>query len=185
MGAKKILIGSALYLYVCAFSLGFGRSIVTPEAKCFINELSRFIGKTELTGRNDGEAVETVLRSAGLNPKSRAPYCGAYMTHGFVACRIKPHGNAWSPSWFPKKRLVSVNEVQDSSFYFFGLFYPKLNRIGHVGYVLRKTATYIITIEGNTSANAAVGSTADRTGNGFHSKKRRMIKGVTYFSRWR
>jgi hypothetical protein len=184
MGNTKILLSSALYLLLSLVSVGYCRSTVTSEAKCFINELSKFIGKTELTGRNDGIYVEAVLKSAGLNPKSRASYCAAFMVHGFVVCGLKPYGNVWTPSWFPKSKVVDYSQVQDSGFYFFGLYYQNLGRIGHVGYVLQKKPTYIITIEGNTSPTAAIGSEADRNGYGFW-KKRRMRKGISVFSKWR
>jgi hypothetical protein len=176
MGAKKIyviLIGYLLFI-----------SLHTSANRCTINRLAESIGKTEATGRNDGPWVDRVLVNAGFKPNSRLSYCGAYLVDAWKFCGLKQHGTAWSPSWFPKNRLVKAEQVKDSQLYVFGLYYKNLKRVGHVGYILRTTKTQIITMEGNTSSSAPPGSARDRDGGGFWIKKR-MKKGVTHYADWR
>jgi hypothetical protein len=176
MGTTKIYASLIGYLLLCGLH--------ASASRCVVNRLAESIGQTETTGRNDGPWVDRALVAAGFKPNSRLSYCGAYILEAFKHCGLTQHGTAWSPSWFPKSRKCLGSDLKDSSLFVFGLFYKNLGRLGHVGYVLRSTRTYIITLEGNTSSGAPPGSAQDRDGGGFWSK-RRMKKGITHYANWK
>jgi hypothetical protein len=158
---------------------------------CVVNTLSSQVGIKELTGRNDGVEIDKYLISSGFKPNSRNPYCAAFLVWGWKQCGLKQFGNAYSPSWFPKNRIVVSKQkgwgnVKDSAVFVFGLYYNNLKRIAHVGYIEQVHTTYIITIEANSSQVAAIGSAEDRDAkdSGGVWRKRRMKKGIYQVSKW-
>ena len=54
----------------------------------------------------------------------------------------------------------------------FGIWFASKGRIAHTGLLERRDGDWLITIEANTSPTAAVGSAADRDGQGVYRKRR-------------
>lgn len=145
---------------------------------------SKEVGTMERTGKNDGE-VEKYIASVGLNPKAGYPYCAAFTYWvGKEALGIKnPYPkSAWSPDTVKGGRSVTEGtEILGGET--FGIYSSTRKRIAHTGFCERRDGSYIVTIEANTSSNAAVGSEADREGQGVY-RKRRHWKTVKTIKDW-
>lgn len=130
------------------------------------------VGIGEKTGRNDGE-VEKYIASVGLNPKAGYPYCAAFNYWvGKEALGKSPYPkSAWSPDQVKGGQRVTRSTVIKGG-EAFGIHFRSKGRIAHTGLVEYFNGTNFITIEANTSANAAVGSAADRDGQGVYRKRR-------------
>lgn len=129
----------------------------------------------ELTGNNDGVEVEEYLATVNLG--KGYPWCAAFTTWGLDVCSIPNPQSAWSPNWaknkdviwsqsLVKQRKAKKPKAGDT----FTLFYNKLNRVGHVGFILEVKDKYFITIEGNTNVAGS------RTGIGVFKRKRDIRK---------
>lgn len=141
------------------------------------------IAKTQLhvrekTGRNDGEAVESYLKSVGLG-KGYA-WCAAfvYWCYSQAAKELNINNplaktagvlDHWAKT---KGAKVKTPKVGDIFIMDFG------KGAGHTGIVIEVQGTYVITIEGNTSADPTYAS-QDREGDGVYIRRRRIssIKG--------
>lgn len=130
------------------------------------------VGIVEKTGRNDGE-VEKYIASVGLDPKAGYPYCAAFNYWvGKEALGESPYPkSAWSPDQVKGGQRVTRSTVIKGG-EAFGIHFRSKGRIAHTGLVESFNGTNFITIEANTSANAAVGSAADRDGQGVYRKRR-------------
>ena len=142
------------------------------------------VGIKERTGKNDGE-VEKYIASVGLNPKAGYPYCAAftYWVGREALGDANPYPrSAWSPDTVKGGRRVTAGtEIQGGET--FGIYNSRRKRIAHTGFIEKRQGDHLITIEANTSANAAVGSEADREGQGFY-RKRRHIRTVRTVKDW-
>ena len=87
---------------------------------------------------------------------------------GFTAPRT-----AWSPALFPLNRKSKI--VQPGII--FGIYFPKLKRVGHCGIVESIRDDWITTIEGNTNAAGS------REGDGVYRKVRKKAT-IHSFSDW-
>lgn len=54
----------------------------------------------------------------------------------------------------------------------FGIWFRRKGRIAHTGLVDEVRGSVMLTVEANTNSNAAVGSSADRDGEGIRRKRR-------------
>jgi hypothetical protein len=145
-----------------------------------------FSGICELTGHNDGPAIEAIIRSVGA--KKGAPYCAAFCDTVLRAAGVKiTPGSAWSPSFFPKARRIMYNritignqepDVGDIG----GYFFQNLKRIGHVGIKIGSFGDFHDMVEANTS-NALTGEGLRNGGCILNKKvqKRRLYA----FARWK
>jgi len=132
------------------------------------------IGLTEKSGRNDGAQVEAYLKATGLDPKGRAPYCAAFVHwvgKEALGDRNPYPKSAWSPDMVKGGVRVTESTVIKGG-ETFGIWFPSKGRIAHTGLVERREGGNLITIEANTSGAAAVGSAADRDGQGNFRKRR-------------
>lgn len=126
----------------------------------------------EATGNNDGTEVEKYLAEVGLG--KGYPWCAAYTTWGFNVCGVPNPQSAWSPDWARSKNTIwSLNLVKQHKAKnpkagdVFTIYYNSLNRVGHVGYIVKEyNDKYFITIEGNTNIAGS------RLGIGVFKKKR-------------
>ena len=134
------------------------------------------VGVQEATGKNDGTEVEAYLRTTGLG-KGFA-WCAAFVAWCGVETELlhgKPNPypvSAWSPT-FGAGGTRDIDQARPADT--FQIYYRSKKRIGHVGIVESTTGSTIITIEGNTSSTAALGSAADREGQGVYRKRRPKI----------
>ena len=90
--------------------------------------------------------------------------------------------SAWAPAWFPARRTIYTRKstrelpvVQRGDV--FGIYYPRQNRIAHVGFIDGQQEGFFITVEGNTNANGS------RNGDGVY-RKRRSVRAIYKISRW-
>ena len=123
----------------------------------------RAIGVREATGRNDGAEVERYLASVGL--RRGAPWCAAFVSYclqkgGYT----RAPRSGWSPTYFaPLGRYLYKGDAlalgDSTRVYIFGVYYPRLGRIAHVGFVEPLTRLvprgYILTVEGNSNDNGS------------------------------
>ncbi|TKC06394.1 peptidoglycan-binding protein [Pedobacter frigoris] len=144
------------------------------------------IGVKEATGKNDGARVEQYLRYTGL-PKGNA-LCASFVFFCFWKAGYKEPKTAWSPALFPKDRVVAIatsrnaprNDKKwrdDKRGLVFGIYFPDLKRIAHVGFVEMERGKYIQTIEGNT------GSDGGREGNGVFRRLRHK-RTISKYADW-
>jgi hypothetical protein len=133
------------------------------------------VGIVEKTGKNDGE-VEKYIASVGLNPKGGYPYCAAFNYWvGEQALDVSPYPkSAWSPDHVRGGQRVSKTTVIKGG-ECFGIWNKARKRIAHTGLLESFDGKTFITVEANTSANAAVGSEADRDGQGVYRKRRHHL----------
>ena len=138
------------------------------------------IGVRELTGNNDGSAVEKYLRSTGLG-KGYA-WCAAFVNWTLKQCGTKTcRSAAWSPSWFPKEKVIYTRgsiEIRPEKGDVFGLYFASKRRIAHVGFIDSWTdGSSFVTVEGNTN------QAGSREGDGVY-RKFRLKSQVYQVSDW-
>jgi hypothetical protein len=158
---------------------------VFPTRAKVIAEARRWIGTREATGQNDGPGIDAILGTVGL-AGTRAPYCAAF--NATVYSRAGVQGawprSAWSPDWLRGAtwtrasggRLPAPGDV-------FGIYFPSKGRIAHTGLVEQWGTSVVVTIEANTSPDAAPGTEADRNGDGIW-RKRRLVRQIHSVRDW-
>jgi hypothetical protein len=130
-----------------------------PEDKVqsFLDTLQSFIGVTETTGRNDGPEIARMLAVCGMGEGN--PWCAAYIALALTKNNLSPpNACAWSPSYFPESKIVwrkgESKLIPEGAV--FGLWFNNLNRVAHVGVVVKDTGRgWVITMEGNTNADGS------------------------------
>lgn len=143
------------------------------------------IGTTEATGHNDGAAIDRILASVGLEGTG-APYCAAFNRWVYDAANLRRVGPrsalaaAWvsSPTWTRASggKLPLPGDT-------WGIWFASKGRVAHTGLVRSWGNTVVVTIEANTSPDAAAGSDADRNGDGVWSK-RRLVRQIFSVRDW-
>lgn len=138
------------------------------------------IGVREATGRNDGERVEMYLSSC--NRKRGDAWCAAFVNWALVVNGADNANSGWSPSWHPKKRIIvqlsgNINRQTPQPGDVFGIWFSKLNRIAHTGFIDEWGEQWIITVEGNTN------EAGSREGDGVY-RKRRLKRQIHTVSNW-
>jgi len=178
--AKRIIFFVVLGLFVSSLGYPCSRNELTEAERreLLIETYRRHIGVRELTGNNDGEAVESFLKASGLG-KGFA-WCAAFATYCHLENELPypAKASAWSPSWFVKDRLIEHSKAKAGDV--FGIYYTKLKRIGHVGFIDEdwgSDSDKILTVEGNTNGDGS------REGDGVY-RKRRSKKQIKQVSRW-
>jgi len=129
------------------------------------------VGIREKTGKNDGSRIEEYLAAVKL--KRGNPYCAAflswiYMQEGFA----KPR-SGWSPDLVPRSRLT--HDALPANI--FGIYYPELRRIAHVGMIESVQHSWAVTLEANTNVAGS------REGEGVY-RKRRHLKTIPRMADW-
>lgn len=142
----------------------FSTLYVTAQPERVREAYRSAIGVHEATGHNDGVEVERYLASVGL--RKGAPWCAAFVyyclsTGGYT----EAPRSGWSPAFFRKKDVLTmgvnaaVNLADSSKVAIFGIYYPRLHRIAHTGFiepVTRMTPSgFVVTVEGNTNDNGS------------------------------
>nr|WP_226905010.1 peptidoglycan-binding protein [Pedobacter schmidteae] len=103
------------------------------------------IGVREKGCQNCGARIRDYLNCVGI--KSPAPYCAAWVSWCFAQAGYPQPRTAWSPALFPAARVVKAPEPA----IVFGIYFPKLKRIAHVGLVARLQGDWIVALEANTN----------------------------------
>lgn len=151
---------------------------VAAQRRLVVAVAKSAVGWSEKTGHNDGPEVDRILDSVGLKG-SQDPYCAAFNYFCYSQAglgKLVPR-SAWSPDWVDKPtwtRTGGGTTPQPGAA--FGIWFASKGRVSHTGLILEwhQDEGYVLTIEGNTSNNAAVGSAADREGGGVFMKKRKL-----------
>jgi len=113
--------------------------------------LASQVGVVEVPlGSNDGPEVRQYHRATGSRPGD--PWCAALQHWAFAQIGQRGQG-AWCPSWFPKSRRVSAEQVRSGDQ--IGIYFTSLGRIAHIGTVERVERRECRTIEGNTNAQGS------------------------------
>ncbi len=129
------------------------------------------IGVKELTGNNDGAQIKAYLKVTGL-PEGY-PWCAAFCAWCFKTVGVTASASAYSPNWFPQKRLTNTPHQGDV----LGIYFKTLRRIAHVGFFDKSDGAFIISVEGNTN------DAGSREGNRV-AKKRRLKRQITCYADW-
>jgi len=163
-------------------------------------ELLLAIARKDLNVREEGCAncgrrIKIYLDYVGI--RQAAPWCAAAISTWFREAGFPAPRTAWSPSMFPKDRVVELGgrlkaslktdprvantdpgEVKtDAGGLVLGIYFPSLKRIGHVGLVEYVKGDYIHSIEANTNV---IGS---REGDGVYRKIRHR-RTIYKYSDW-
>jgi hypothetical protein len=147
------------------------------------------VGTLEIGKNNHGPGPKKYLASCGLD--EGFAYCACFVKWVLEACSIPTNGgNAWSPSWFPESRVIwqrgKAVETQHEAKKpkqgdVFGLYFQRLGRIGHVGFVDRwgdpRGDDWVHTVEGNTNGQGS------REGDGVHAR-RRLKRHIHVVANW-
>ncbi|EDM37884.1 hypothetical protein PBAL39_15704 [Pedobacter sp. BAL39] len=131
----------------------------------------RETGVREIGNTNRGKRVEEYLAYVSLT--GGEPWCAAYISWIYgQGGYVKPR-SAWSPDLLPASRLVKMPLSADV----FGIYFPELKRIAHVGIVVSRDGDWILGSEGNTNVDGS------REGNGVYLK-RRHIRTIAKYADW-
>jgi hypothetical protein len=142
-----------------------GGGVSIPIKQQLITLARTQIGVRQM-GDNTGPEVDMYLASAGLGPGH--PWCAAFIgwLHKQVGLLI-PQSAAWSPSWFPSRRVIPNEQAQKGDVG--GIYFRTLGRIAHVFMYdepYNNGSNFITTIEGNTNEDGS------RNGHSVLRKKR-------------
>lgn len=142
------------------------------------------VGVREATGRNDGPEVEAMLRSTG-NAKGD-PWCASFVyavAKEALGVRNPYPRSAYSPDMVAGGRKDARTARPADTF---GIYMASKGRVAHTGLVERLEGGFAVTIEGNTSNSAALGSAEDReaTNGGGVYRKRRPLSTLYRVKTW-
>lgn len=130
------------------------------KAAALIKIASHEIGVREEMGHNDGKMVAAYLKSVGL--KVGAPWCAAFVSWVYQQAGYPQPRTGWSPSLFNQR----VHQQKAAAGQVFGIWFPELQRIAHVGFIAEVQGNWIISVEGNSNTNGS------REGDGVYRKRR-------------
>ncbi|MBO9675415.1 MAG: CHAP domain-containing protein [Sphingobacteriaceae bacterium] len=177
MATTKFFLGIVCLALFSGYSLPGRNSIkpvstkATAEGEKLLQIARKELGVREASGRNDGPRVAAYLRYVNIGEGS--PWCVAFVSWVFGQAGYAEPRTAWSPALFPvTKRTKQVNPAV-----VFGIYFSRLKRIAHCGFVERPDGDWLITIEGNTNMAGS------REGDGVY-RKRRPLKAIKYFADW-
>lgn len=133
--------------------------------KCIDHAFKRELGVREV-GRNGGKRVTEYLNYTGLG--SGYAWCGSFACFNLGSCGVPNPMSAWSPTvayWNVVYKKGDKFPTKPNGL-IFGLYYKRLGRVGHVGYIEEIMTNNIKTIEGNTSSGGS------RDGDGVYRRMR-------------
>lgn len=151
------------------------------------------VGTLEIGKNNHGPGPKKYLASCGLD--EGFAYCACFVKYCLTQAGIPTKGGtAWSPSWFPSTKLIwkqgkvqprlvspRTEIIQPQQGDVFGLYFQKLGRIGHVGFIHQwggpRADDWVYTVEGNTNGEGS------REGDGVHAR-RRLKRQIHFVSNW-
>jgi len=171
MRTAKILLLLLLCFACISSGLPDSNLLKDPKAAKVIALATAQLGVRELTGNNDGKAIEGYLAYVYL--KKGNPWCAAFVSWVFNQAGYKKPRSAWSPDLFP-----GTHRIRDPvAAAVFGIYFPALKRIAHVGLVAGTQHDMLITIEGNTNLAGS------REGDGVY-KKLRHKRFIAAYANW-
>lgn len=132
-------------------------------------------------GQNGGKRVTEYLAYTGI--RVPAPYCAAFVSFVFWKAGYAVPRTAWSPALFPAGRLVGSGSLgsgsvrHDGKGLVFGIYFPDLKRIAHVGLVESVRGDWLTTIEANTNVEGS------REGQGVYRRLRHK-RTIAKYANW-
>ena len=150
--------------------LGMGADDPKASERRAILEFARgTVGIREATGKNDGQEVEEILRSVGLE-RTGAPWCAAYVVWVGDSALGRDHNpyprSAWSPDFVRDPQWNRGRGRVPLPASTFGIYFSSLKRIGHTGLIEKINGDFALTIEGNTNGGGS------RDGDGVYRRRR-------------
>lgn len=178
--AKNICI----LIYLLFYGVGVGNAQSSHTSSTIVRNkvaltYSSQIGVRELTGNNDGKAVETYLRYCGL--LKGEPWCAAFVCWAYGQNKIPNPKSGYCPDLFKRQNIIWMRNMQSNAppaqGDIFGIYFLEKKRIAHTGFVDKWTATQVQTVEGNTN------KAGSREGDGVYRKIRltRQIYAIARF----
>lgn len=119
---------------------------VDEHYRRIVDAARKEIGTREGNFPNTGPKVSAYLSYVGI--KTAAPWCAAWLSYVFGQAGYPQPKTAWCPSLFPASR--QAREAKEGLV--LGIYFAHLGRLGHCGIIERVNGSYIMSIEGNTSA---------------------------------
>lgn len=126
------------------------------------------VGVREIGGANTGPHVDMYLESVDLGPGYA--WCAAFVSWCFQNAGVKAPISGWVPSYALKQKRIhhrgkfQIRKPQQGDVFL--IWYRKLNRPAHMGFIDEWGKKWIITVEGNTNDNGS------REGDGVYRKRR-------------
>lgn len=126
------------------------------------------VGVREIGGANRGAYVEMYLESVDLDPGYA--WCAAFVSWCYQNAEVEAPQSAWVPSYALKNKRIyhrgkyELREPQKGDAFL--IWYHKLNRPAHIGFIDQWGDKWIVTVEGNTNDNGS------REGDGVYRKRR-------------
>ncbi|GAB4242814.1 MAG: hypothetical protein Tsb0034_20440 [Ekhidna sp.] len=137
------------------------------------------IGVKEQGGANRGKQVEQYLAAVGFAPGYA--WCAAFVSWCYQQANVEHPRSAWVPSYARVQHLIYkrgefINRMPQAGDVFM-IWFDRLNRPAHIGFVDEWQNQWVITVEGNTDDNGS------REGDGVYKKRRlqRQVWAVANF----
>lgn len=153
-----------------------------------IESAKRWLGVTEITGRNDHPMIAKSMQICGLCGTCGYPWCASCQSDIFLEAGLHTTRSARASDWFKSNVvwLVSWGPVPRELLQpgmSVGYYYERLGRIGHIGLLAGWDKNNIYVYEGNTSPYGLFNpenfvplsdsdKTVERDGDGFYPKTR-------------
>ncbi|MBU0695426.1 MAG: peptidoglycan-binding protein [Bacteroidetes bacterium] len=161
---------ATIRIVLVIFCLGFAERNTLPHGHLLKQEklgmtrllaiANQEVGIREASGHNDGQRVAAYLAAADL--RMGAPWCAAFVCWVFRKAGYAQPRTGWSPALFNSR----VHRKKAAPGLVFGIWFPELHRIAHVGFVADLQHDWVISIEGNSNADGS------REGDGVYRKRR-------------
>ena len=186
MAKAKIIYSYLLCFFVCSGALSQD-PLNPPFAKGGQGDLRAKlravylaeVGVKEQGGANRGARVEQYLASVGFGPGYA--WCAAYVSWCFQQVDVEHPKSAWVPSYAKKKNLIYqrgefIKQLPQMGDVFL-IWFDRLKRPAHIGFVDEWRGHWVITVEGNTNDDGS------REGDGVYRKRRlqRQVWAVSNF----
>lgn len=147
-----------------------GRRAPRNDPRGLIKIAEQEIGVREI-GSNCGPRIRQYLAYVGFN--EGVAWCAGFTSWCHGQAGFAQPKTAWCPSLFPKNKVVSV--ALPGCIY--GIYFPALGRIAHVGIVLELKGDWLSGVEGNTNVAGS------REGDGVF-KKLRHKRTIAKYADW-
>lgn len=154
----KYLLYLCVYLVTQSVAFASGDEVIAV-AKSYLN--------VKEEGNNRSKDIDTWNRFTKVPLGS--PYCASYISYVNHLVGLDAPISAWAPDQVRRKN-VPFSSLRSGDV--FGIYFQSKKRIAHVGFVDRIRGSFLVTVEANTSPDAAAGSNADRDGQGVYSRRR-------------
>lgn len=176
MAKAKIIYSYIFCFLVCCGAAGQNTLSKREQLRAiYLNE----VGVKETGGANRGERVEQYLASVNFDPGHA--WCATFVSWCYQQVDITHPKSAWVPSYARKQNVIYkrgefMHRLPNQGDVFM-IWFEKLGRPAHIGFIDQWNNDWVITVEGNTNINGS------REGDGVYRKRRlqRQIWAVSNF----